>query len=126
MLVGAGIPQTVQEILPLEPGIYSWVQEAALDWQPEDTPSGLMRVEFRIHRPNGSGSRTYELAYIDGATNLRRYFGEIGLEYTMRWKRAATAEPPISYSFPFQDGFFGTLKYARNQFGEVFLRAISP
>ena len=31
MLEGNGMPQTVQEILALEPGIYSWVQEVALD-----------------------------------------------------------------------------------------------
>ena len=122
MITGDGIPQTVQEILALEPGIYSWVQSTALDWQPVDTPSGTMRVEFKNHCANGTGTRTYELAYTDGAANLRRYFGESGPEYTIRWTRMASSVSSNSYLFPFQNKFFGTLKYTKNQFGEVLLR----
>ena len=121
MLEGNGMPQTVQEILALEPGIYSWVQEVALDWQPEDTPSSLMRVEFRIHRANGTGTRTYELAYTDGATNSRRYFGESGPEYTIRWAQMARASAPQKFDLTLHNGLLGRAKYSKDQFGMVWL-----
>ena len=121
MLEGNGMPQTVQEILALEPGIYSWVQEVALDWQPEDTPSSLMRVEFRIHRANGTGTRTYELAYTDGATNSRRYFGESGPEYTIRWAQMARASAPQRFDLTLHNALLGRAKYSKDQFGMVWL-----
>ena len=121
MLEGNGMPQTVQEILALEPGIYSWVQEVALDGQPEDTPSSLMRVEFRIHRANGTGTRTYELAYTDGATNSRRYFGESGPEYTIRWAQMARASAPQRFDLTLHNGLLGRAKYSKDQFGMVWL-----
>ena len=88
----------------MEPGVYSWVQESNLEWEPEDTPSGLVRVEFR--KQNGKGTAlTYELAYTDGATNLRRYWGESGPDYTIRWARSATATPPQVHNLPLLDGY---------------------
>ena len=84
--------------------MYSWVQKSALEWEPEDTPSGLVRVEFR--KQNGKGTAlTYELAYTDGATNLRRYWGESGPDYTIRWARSATATPPQVHNLPLLDGY---------------------
>lgn len=84
--------------------MYSWIQESALEWEPADTPSGLVRVEFR--KQNGKGTAlTYELAYTDGATNLRRYWGESGPDYTIRWARSSTATPPQVHNLSLLDGY---------------------
>ena len=66
----------------MEPGVYSWIQESPLGWEPKDTPSGLLRVEFSKQHGEGT-ALTYNLAYTDGATNLRRYFGESGPDATL-------------------------------------------
>lgn len=113
-------PQTVHEILDMEPGVYSWIQESPLGWEPKDTPSGLLRVEFSKQHGEGT-ALTYNLAYTDGATNLRRYFGESGPDATIRWGRIPVATPPQRYVLQLADGWVrvNAAEYWRTQEGLV-------
>lgn len=125
----ADIPQTWDEVWAMPPGIYSWVQlQPITGWQPDDTPSGALRVQLTIHRSSVSGigdTKTCVLEYVDGATNLTRYFGE-GSESTSgttsdkgRWARIATASTPQEFDLPLADGWSGWAKYSKDQFGRV-------
>ena len=116
-------PQTWEEVWALEPGVYSWVQlEPITGWQPTDTPTGALRVELTIHGTElHYGSRSLVLAYIDGATYLKRYVGEHG-EYEDRLTLIATATPPQEYNLPLtgvSDVGNGNSRYSKDQFGEV-------
>ena len=121
-------PQSWAEVWALTPHVvYSWVQQTPLAWQPEDTPSGALRVELTIHNVADnvvSGSKSATLAYIDGEATLIRYVGEE--MYTDasngRWAKLATATPPEEYSLPLAEGVSGLAKYSKDQFGRVQLR----
>ena len=104
----------------MEPGVYSWIQESPLGWEPKDTPSGLLRVEFSKQHGEGT-ALTYNLAYTDGATNLRRYFGESGPDATIRWGRIPVATPPQRYVLQLADGWVrvNAAEYWRTQEGLV-------
>ena len=120
-------PQTWEEVWALEPGVYSWVQrEPITGWQPTDTPTGALRVELTIHGTElHYGSRSLVLAYIDGATYLKRYVGEHG-DLSDRLVLIATATSPQEYGLPLAAGMSvqGSLaaRYSKNQFNEVIVR----
>lgn len=119
----ADIPQTWDEIWELGPGVYSWVQSIPLEWQPEDTPSGALRVELSVHNATSSasgGSKTATLAYIDGAAIRTRYVGErsSGGDH---WAKLATATPPQEFDLPLAEGLepIEPCRYSKDQFGRV-------
>lgn len=118
-------PQTWAEVWALEPGTYSWIQTAPLAWQPEDTPTDTIRVELEVQRgTEANTSRACKLSYIDGATNLTRYFGEDGVSAAAsgRWAKIATATPPQEYDLPLAEGFTSggnANTYWKDQFGVV-------
>ena len=105
--------------------MYTWVQTSPITaWQPEDTPTGSLRVELTIHGTElHYGSRSLVLAYIDGATYLKRYVGEHG-EHGNRLALIATATPPQEYDLPLVDGCSNAnmeskSRYSKDQFGRV-------
>lgn len=99
-------PQSWSELWALEPGVYSWVQQTPLDWQPADTNSGLLRVELTIHSSGQSGgSHSFILSYIDGVNYLKRYFGEPTRDGNGLIAPIATATPPQEYDLPLADGW---------------------
>ena len=112
-------PQSWDDVWALTPNHdYSWVQSAPLAWQPEDTPSGPLRVELITYNALGVGaSKSAMLAYTDGATNLTRYFGEIiNTEFAPgRWAKISTATPPQKFTAPLSDGYSGSLFYLKTQ-----------
>lgn len=120
-------PQSWAEVWALAPHVvYSWVQQTPLAWQPEDTPSGALRVELTIHNVADnvvSGSKSAALAYIDGAASLTRYVGEeMGTGASNgRWAKLSTATPPQEFDLPLADGIIALQPciYWRNQFEEV-------
>ena len=120
-------PQSWAEVWALTPHVvYSWVQQTPLAWQPEDTPSGALRVELTIHNVADnvvSGSKSATLAYIDGAATLIRYVGEeMGTDASNgRWAKLATATPPHEFDLPLAEGYTanGGCKYSKDQFGIV-------
>lgn len=98
-------PQSWSELWALEPGVYSWVQQAPLDWQPADTNSGLLRVELTIHSSGQSAvSHTFILSYIDGVNYLKRYYGEQTGDGTGRIAPIATATPPEVHNLTLASG----------------------
>lgn len=125
ILIDDSIPQTWSELWALQPGIYSWVQTKPISgWQPDDTPDGLLRVELKIHRTPTDGTYTVELSYVDGATNLKRYYGELqGSDSSGRFAPIATATPPEEHAIvpkngaTFIDGYKNS--YSKDQFGRV-------
>ena len=120
-------PQSWAEVWALAPHVvYSWVQQTPLAWQPEDTPSGALRVELTIHNVADnvvSGSKSAALAYIDGAASLTRYVGdEMGTGASNgRWAKLSTATPPQEFDLPLADGIIALQPciYWKNQFEEV-------
>lgn len=119
-------PQTWEDVWALEPGVYTWVQYAPITaWQPEDTPTGELRVELTIHSSGSYGSYSMVLAYIDGQTNLKRYVGEHGF-FGDRLALIATATISQEFDLPLASGMSiqGTLsaKYSKDQFGGVVVR----
>ena len=122
----ADIPQTWDEIWELGPGVYSWVQSIPLEWQPEDTPSGALRVELSVHTSTPDvpgGTRSAMLSYIDGAATRARYIGERTSSGDY-WAKLATATPPQEFDLPLADGIsnYATSVYHKNQFNEVSVR----
>lgn len=106
----ADIPQTWDEIWELGPGVYSWVQSIPLEWQPEDTPSGALRVELSVHTSTPDvpgGTRSAMLSYIDGAATRARYIGERTSSGDY-WAKLATATPPQEFDLPPADGWTHT------------------
>ncbi len=115
----------------MSPGIYSWVQfQPITGWQPDDTPSGSLRVQLTIHKNWVSGygdTKTCVLEYVDGATHLTRYFGEESASISGttsdngRWALIATATPPQEFDLPLANGITALqpCTYWKNQFGEV-------
>lgn len=120
-------PQSWAEVWALAPHVvYSWVQQTPLAWQPEDTPSGALRVELTIHNVASgtpSASRSAMLAYIDGATTLTRYVGEeMGTGASNgRWAKLATATSPQEFDLPLAEGYTQNngCKYSKDQFNVV-------
>ena len=115
------IPQTWDEIWALEPGVYSWVQSMPFEWQPDDTPSGALRVELSVHTSAPDvpgGTRSAMLSYIDGVATRARYIGERTSSGDY-WAKLATATPPQEFNLPLVDGISGTAKYSKDQFGIV-------
>lgn len=116
-------PQTAQEFWALEPGKYTWVQTAPYAWQPEDTPSGNLRVALIMERGKpGAGTVYADMAYTDGGTSLRRYTGEpTPNNEGVRWARLATAAAPQKFELPLAKGWtkYQQPYYQRNTFGEV-------
>lgn len=116
-------PQTAQEFWALEPGKYTWVQTAPYAWQPEDTPSGNLRVALIMERGKpGAGTIYADMAYTDGGTSLRRYTGEpTSNNEGVRWARLATAVAPQKFELPLAEGWtkYQQPYYQRNAFGEV-------
>lgn len=120
------VPQTWSEVWGLGPGVYSWVQSMPLEWQPEDTPSGALRVELSVHTSAPDvpgGTRSAMLSYIDGVATRTRYVGErsSGGDH---WAKLATATPPQEFDLPLAEGLqpvpaYGSNKYRKNQFNEV-------
>lgn len=112
-------PQSWSEVWALTPNnVYSWLQQSPLAWQPEDTPSGPLRVELTIHNTMGdSGSKSATLAYIDGAATLIRYVGEEMGTGTLngRWAKLATATLPQKFTALLSDGYSGSLFYLKTQ-----------
>lgn len=125
MLVASGdvfiAPTSWAEVWALKPGRYTWVQTGPLDWEPDDTPSGSLRVVLEVDYHYGSASQSYicKLAYIDGAANLTRYFGEYASSdlTTGRLAKIATAKAPQSYNLPLADGWTAPsgAKYQKTQ-----------
>ena len=118
-------PQTAQEFWALEPGKYTWVQTAPYAWQPEDTPSGNLRVALIMERGKpGTGTVYADMAYTDGGTSLRRYTGEPASNNEgVRWARLATAVAPSKYNLQMVSGWsartgYGN-HYSKDQFGRV-------
>ena len=106
--------------------MYTWVQTSPITaWQPEDTPTGELRVELTIHSSGSYGSYSMVLAYIDGQTNLKRYVGEHGF-FGDRLALIATATISQEFDLPLASGMSiqGTLsaKYSKDQFGGVVVR----
>lgn len=115
------IPQTWDEVWALVPGVYSWVQAMPLEWQPDGTPSGALRVELSVHNATSStsgGSKTAMLAYIDGAATRTRYIGERS-SIGDHWTKLATATPPQEFNLPLAEGWSGWIRYSKDQFGKV-------
>lgn len=119
------IPQTWDEVWALEPGVYSWVQSIPLEWQPEDTPSGALRVELSVHNSAPDvlgGTRSAMLSYIDGAANRTRYIGERTSSGDY-WAKLATATPPQEFDLPLAEGVTPVTSfknsYSKDQFGIV-------
>lgn len=104
-------PQSWAEVWALTPHVvYSWVQQTPLAWQPEDTPSGALRVELTIHNVADnvvSGSKSATLAYIDGEATLIRYVGEeMDTDASNgHWAKLATATPPQEFDLPLAEGW---------------------
>lgn len=118
-------PQSWSELWALEPGIYSWVQQAPLDWQPADTNSGLLRVELTIHSSGQSGgSHTFILSYIDGVNYLRRYFGEQTRDGPGRIAPIATATPPEEHAIVPKNGATFIPGYKNSYYKDQFGRAV--
>ena len=120
------VPQTWSEVWGLGPGVYSWVQSMPLEWQPEDTPSGALRVELSVHNTaNFEGSKTATLAYIDGVATRTRYVGErsSGGDH---WAKLATATPLQVFDLPLAEGFEdnGGSCYCKTQEGIVYVNAV--
>ncbi|MGO5027237.1 hypothetical protein [Candidatus Agathobaculum pullicola] len=118
-------PQSWSEIWALEPGVYSWVQVAPfIEWQPKDTPSGMLRAELTVHSSGATGgSKSFILSYIDGGTYLKRYFGEQSGDGKGRIAPIATATPPQVRSLTLQSGFsaVGNCTFFATQENVVFL-----
>ena len=118
-------PQTAQEFWALEPGKYTWVQTAPYAWQPEDTPSGNLRVALIMERGKpGAGTVYADMAYTDGGTSLRRYTGEPASNNEgVRWARLATAVAPSKYNLQMVSGWTARAgysnHYSKDQFGRV-------
>lgn len=117
-------PQSWSEIWALEPGVYSWVQVAPfIEWQPKDTPSGMLRAELTVHSSGATGgSKSFILSYIDGVTYLKRYFGEQSGDGKGRIAPISTATPPEVRNFTIQSGFTaGDCTFFVTQESAVFL-----
>lgn len=119
----ADIPQTWDEVWALEPGVYSWVQDMPLEWQPDGTPLGALRVELSVHSSAPdvpSGTRSAMLSYIDGAATRTRYIGERS-SVGDHWAKLAIAQPPQEFDLPLADGIIALqpCTYWKNQFEEV-------
>ena len=117
----ADIPQTWDEVWALEPGVYSWVQDMPLEWQPDGTPSGMLRVELSVHNSAPDvpgGTRSAMLSYIDGAATRARYIGERS-SVGDHWAKLAIAQPPQEFNLPLAEGRSGWVKYSKDQFGRV-------
>lgn len=119
----ADIPQTWDEVWALEPGVYSWVQDMPLEWQPDGTPLGALRVELSVHSSAPdvpSGTRSAMLSYIDGAATRTRYIGERS-SVGDHWAKLAIAQPPQEFDLPLADGITALqpCTYWKNQFEEV-------
>ena len=115
------IPQTWDEVWALEPGVYSWVQDMPLEWQPDGTPSGMLRVELSVHNSAPDvpgGTRSVMLSYIDGAATRVRYIGERS-SVGDHWAKLAIAQPPQEFNLPLAEGWNGWVKYSKDQFGRV-------
>ena len=122
------VPQTWDEVWALEPGVYSWVQLIPFEWQPEDTPSGALRVELSVHTSAPDvpgGTRSAMLSYIDGAATRARYIGE-RTSSGDHWAKLATATPPQVFDLPLADGFAdnGGACYCKTQEGIVYVNAV--
>ena len=101
------VPQTWDEVWSLEPGVYSWVQLIPFEWQPEDTPSGALRVELSVHTSAPDvpgGTRSAMLSYIDGVATRARYIGERTSSGDY-WAKLATATPPQEFDLPITAGY---------------------
>ena len=112
---------SIEALRELTPGKYSWVQSSPMDWQPEDTPSGLLRVELDIRKAETRQSFNFYLAYLDGGTNLRRYYCELNSESEIRWRKFAVATKPNMFNFLLAD-IWSTdtvCQYCKDQFGVV-------
>lgn len=118
-------PQSWSEIWALEPGVYSWVQVAPfIEWQPKDTPSGMLRAELTVHSSGATGgSKSFILSYIDGGTYLKRYFGEQSGDGKGRIAPISTATPPQVRNFTLQSVFsaVGNCTFFATQENVVFL-----
>ena len=77
-------PETWDAVQSLRGGEYMWVQQEPLEWEPDDTPNGGIRVVLSTFP--GAGN-SYFLRYIDGSTNKTMYYGELN-----RWARVATED----------------------------------
>ena len=94
-------PETWGDVESLGGGEHEWVQTGPLEWEPNDTPTGMVRVVLSIFPGVGN---TYFLRYIDGSANKTMYFGEMN-----RWTRVATTEDAVSKA---GDTMHGTLNVA--------------
>lgn len=92
MLEG-NVPSTWAEVWALGSGVYSWVQSEKLDWQPDDTPSGALRVILDLD-VRANNSYQIRLRYTDGATNLVDYIGENDGAGGGRWAKVYNSKYP--------------------------------
>ena len=114
------MPATADAVNQLEPGCYGFVPHKRKDWFPNELKAWPVRYELIVHNTaeriqNG----TLKLRCIDGAYNLKEYFGEILLATegtTIRWRRVATCNPPEVHELPLADGYTNLgCKYFRTQ-----------
>ena len=77
-------PETWGDVESLGGGEHEWVQTGPLEWEPNDTPTGMVRAVLSTFPGVGN---TYFLRYIDGSANKTMYFGEMN-----RWTRVATTD----------------------------------
>lgn len=92
MLEG-NVPSTWAEVWALGSGVYSWVQSEKLDWQPDDTPSGALRVILDLD-VRANNSYQIRLRYTDGATNLVDYIAENDGAGGGRWAKVYNSKYP--------------------------------
>lgn len=71
----SSVPKNWASVWSLPNGVYSWVQNSRLIWEPEETPVGALRVTLEVIK-SVAGSGTVTLRYIDGAKTLTEYIGE--------------------------------------------------
>lgn len=101
------------------------MQTAPYAWQPEDTPSGNLRVALIMERGKpGAGTVYADMAYTDGGTSLRRYTGEpTSNNEGVRWARLATTNTPSKYNLQMVSGWTARAgysnHYSKDQFGRV-------
>ena len=67
------IPQTWDEVWALVPGVYSWVQAMPLEWRPDGTPSGALRVELQLllqlHHNSARNSQSMSIRAVSARIN---------------------------------------------------------
>lgn len=106
-------PETWEDVESLGGGEHEWVQTGPLEWEPDDTPDGMVRVVLSVFPGVGN---TYFLRYIDGSANKTMYFGEMN-----RWTRVATTEDAVSKA---GDTMTNNLAIAKNGSPRLVLRTL--